>query len=60
MHTIRRVKKLVCTMTMGTKSKSLFLSSLMFLSVMLAGCVAFESTVNPEQYSSVSVIHSGR
>ena len=47
MHTIRRVKKLVCTMTMGTKSKSLFLSSLMLLSVMLAGCVAFESTVNP-------------
>ena len=47
MHTIRRVKKLVCIMTMGTKSKSLFLSSLMLLSVMLAGCVAFESTVNP-------------
>ena len=47
MHTIRRVKKLVCPMRMGTKSKSLFLSSLMLLSVMLAGCVAFESTVNP-------------
>ncbi len=47
MHTIRRVKKLVRTMTMGPKSKSLFLSSLMLLSVMLAGCVAFESTVSP-------------
>ncbi|MEE3038744.1 MAG: PKD domain-containing protein, partial [Candidatus Thermoplasmatota archaeon] len=41
------VKKLVCTMTMGTKRKSLILSSLILLSFMLAGCVAFESTVNP-------------
>ncbi|MBA87285.1 MAG: hypothetical protein CMB29_04385 [Euryarchaeota archaeon] len=47
MHTIRSVKNLVLAMTVRCKAKSLFLSSLMVLSVMLAGCVAFESTVNP-------------
>ena len=31
----------------GTEGKSVFLSALMVMSVLLAGCVAFESTVNP-------------
>ena len=47
MHTIRRVKNFVYAMTVGQKVKSVFLSALMVMSVLLAGCVAFESTVNP-------------
>ena len=47
MHTIRRVKKFLYIMRGGKGLKSIFLSCLMVFSVLLSGCVAFESTVNP-------------
>ena len=47
MHTIRRGRNFGESMTIGRKAKSMFLSSLMLMSVLLAGCVAFETTVNP-------------
>ena len=47
MHTIRRVKKFLYIMTGGKSVKSIFLTCLMVFSVLLSGCVAFESTVNP-------------
>ena len=47
MHTIRRGKYFLCSMSVKLGVKSAFLSCLMIFSVMLSGCVAFESTVNP-------------
>ncbi len=47
MHTIRRVEKFLYIMTGGRSMKSILLSSLIVFSVLLSGCVAFESTVNP-------------
>jgi len=47
MHTIRRVKKFLYIMRGGRGMKSILLSCLMVFSVLLSGCVAFESTVNP-------------
>ena len=47
MHTIRRVKKFLYIMRGGNGMKSILLSCLMVFSVLLSGCVAFESTVNP-------------
>ena len=47
MHTIRRVKKFLYIMTGGRGMKSILLSCLIVCSVLLSGCVAFESTVNP-------------
>ena len=47
MHTIRRKKHLSRGMRGSNGLKSAFLSSLMVMSVLLSGCVAFDSTVNP-------------
>ena len=47
MHTIRRGKYFLCSMSVKLGVKSAFLSCLMIFSVILSGCVAFESTVNP-------------
>ncbi len=47
MHTIRRGKSFLLFMWSGRTPKSVFLSALMLLSVLLSGCVGFETTVNP-------------
>ena len=47
MHTIRRKKHFSRGMRGSNGLKSTFLSSLMVMSVLLSGCVAFDSTVNP-------------
>ena len=47
MHTIRRKKHFSRGMRGGNGLKSAFMSSLMVMSVLLSGCVAFDSTVNP-------------
>ena len=47
MHTIRRKKHFSRGMRGSNGLKSAFLSSLMVMSVLLSGCVAFDSTVNP-------------
>ena len=47
MHTIRRKKHFTRGMRGSNGLKSAFLSSLMVMSVLLSGCVAFDSTVNP-------------
>ena len=47
MHTIRKGKYLLSIMRGGNGLKSMFLSSLMVMSLFLSGCVAFDSTVNP-------------
>ena len=47
MHTIRRGKSFLPFMWSGRTPKSVFLSALMLLSVLLSGCVGFETTVNP-------------
>ena len=47
MHTIRRKKHFSRCMRGSNGLKSAFLSSLMVMSVLLSGCVAFDSTVNP-------------
>ena len=47
MHTIRRGKSFQLSMWSGRTPKSVFLSALMLLSVLLSGCVGFETTVNP-------------
>ena len=47
MHTIRRGKSFLPIMRGGKGLKSVFLSALMVMSVLLSGCVAFDSTVNP-------------
>ena len=47
MHTIRRGKSFLLLMWSGRTPKSVFLSALMLLSVLLSGCVGFETTVNP-------------
>ena len=49
MHTIRKGKYLLSIMRGGNGLKSMFLSSLMVMSLFLSGCVAFDSTVNPRQ-----------
>mgnify|MGYP001192225407 FL=1 len=47
MHTIRRGKSFLPFMWSGRTLKSVSLSALMLLSVLLSGCVGFETTVNP-------------
>ena len=47
MHTIRRGKSFLLFMWSGRTPKSVFLAALMLLSVLLSGCVGFETTVNP-------------
>ena len=47
MHTIRSKKHFSRVMRGSNGLKSAFLSSLMVMSVLLSGCVAFDSTVNP-------------